>query len=154
MKESNLPSHYALKNGELSVFDDIVLGKKVTVEKSFSEEDIQTFLQLSGDNNPVHLNEEFAKKTMFKGRVAYGLLSLMLISAGLTKLMGPGNIWLSQEFKFVNPIRINDTITATLEILDISENKTCTVLTTCVNQANKIVLEGKAQSRIFPIKSK
>jgi acyl dehydratase len=154
MKNDNIPEYYALHNSEIGPLTDITVGKKVTLSKIITEDDINSFLKLSGDNNPIHLKEDFASRTMFKERVAYGLLSLMLISSGLTRLMGPGNIWLSQEFSFVNPIRINDEITANLEIIEISKNKTCTILTTCINQQKQTVLEGRAKSRVFPIKNK
>ena len=152
MKENDLPDYYALQHSETTIYDDIVVGKKVSLSKTFTEKDIQSFLELSGDNNPIHIDEEFAQKTMFKGRVAHGLLSVMLISSGLTKLMGPGNIWLSQDFVFVNPIHINDTVTATLEIVEILRNKTCKIKTICSNQNGKTMLEGTATSRIFPVK--
>ncbi len=152
MTNQNLPEYFALKDSEIDPFNDIEIGKKISLSKRISEEDIQLFLKLSGDNNPIHLDENFAQKTMFKGRVAYGLLSLLLISSALTKLMGPGNIWLSQEFTFINPIRMNDVITASLEIIEISKNKTCTISTLCTNQNSESILKGKAKSRIFPIK--
>ena len=149
MTKEPISDFYALKNSEKTPFSDIAIGKKVQLNKYITEENIQLFLKLSGDNNPIHLDEDFAKNTMFKGRVAYGLLSLLLISAGLTRLMGPGNIWLSQEFKFVNPIKINDIIKAELEIIDIAKNKTCTIKTTCSNQNGQVVLDGTAKSRVF-----
>ena len=154
MNDDSLPEYYALKHAETDEFLDIRIGKKEKITKKVTENDVQLFVQLSGDNNPIHIDEEFAKNTMFKGKVAHGLLSVMLISAGLTKLMGPGNIWLSQEFTFVNPIRTNDWITANLEIIEIAQNKTCKIRTICTNQDDKVVLEGFAKSRVFPLKKK
>ena len=154
MNNNELPDYYALKDNDFEPFTDIVIGKKCTITKKITENDVESFLQLSGDNNPIHMNEDFAKNTMFKGRVAHGLLSVMLISSALTRLKGPGNIWLSQEFTFNNPIRMNDSITASLEISKIAKNKTCTIRTICTNQNNETILEGNATSRVFPIKKK
>ena len=96
---------------------DIFVNKEVLLSKTITENDVDTFIKLSGDNNPIHHDENFARKTMFKGRIAHGLLAMGLISAGLTRLMGPGNVWLSQNFEFLKPIRINDYLTAKLKIL-------------------------------------
>ena len=130
------------------------IGDKVEVEKTITEDDVRKFIEISGDDNPIHTDEEFASRSFFKGRIAHGLLSVGLISHGLTKLFGPGNIWLSYSFKFTEPIRIGDRITARLEVVDVDRRKVYTVNTECYNQDNKKVLEGKAESRVAPVLSR
>lgn len=105
---------------------------------------------MTGDLNPLHLDEMLAKKSIFKGRVAHGLLIASLISTVLgTKLPGPGTIYLSQNIKFNKPVRIGDVITATVEIKEIINRKESKppiikLKTFCTNQKNEIVLEGEA----------
>ena len=147
-------SYFALNETNMYDPSDIFVNKEVEISKIISAEDIDTFIQLSGDNNPIHHDEDFSKKTMFKGRIAHGLLAIGLISSGLTRLMGPGNVWLSHNFEFLKPIRINDQITAILKIIEIKKNKTCVIETIVTNQKNELVVKGTATSRIFPISEK
>ncbi|MHA1376881.1 MAG: MaoC family dehydratase [Candidatus Helarchaeota archaeon] len=130
------------------------IGKSIELSKIITEEDVKKFVEISGDNNPIHLNDEFAKRTIFRRRIAHGLISLGLISAALTELFGPGNIWLDQTFSFKKPIHIGDTITAKLKIISIDKRKVCTVETLVYNQNDELVLEGKAKSKVTYIKSK
>ncbi|MHA1299174.1 MAG: MaoC family dehydratase [Candidatus Helarchaeota archaeon] len=130
------------------------IGKSVELSKTISEEDVKKFVEISGDKNPIHLDDEFAKRTIYRRRIAHGLLSLGLISAALTELFGPGNIWLNQTFTFKKPIHVGDTITAKLKIVSIDKRKVCTVETLVYNQKNELILEGKAESKVAYIKSK
>lgn len=122
------------------------LGASASLSKIISNEDILSFAQLSGDINPVHLDEDYAAKTRFKGRIAHGMLSAGLISAVLgTRLPGPGAVYLSQTLKFRAPVAIGDEITATATVLAQREGKPIyTLETLCRNQHGDIVLEGEA----------
>nr|WP_304353572.1 MaoC family dehydratase [Brachyspira innocens] len=98
------------------------------------------------DTNPAHLNEVHAQQTMFKHRIAHGMLTAGLISAVLgTKLPGEGSIYMGQELKFTAPVYFGDTITAAAEIIELIQEKNRVILsTTCTNQDGKVVLSGKA----------
>lgn len=154
MNNDRQNKYFALNETNMFQQPDIFVNKEVKMTKIITEEDIKTFIQLSGDNNPIHHDEEFSTRTMFKGRIAHGLLAISLISSGLTRLMGPGNVWLSHSFEFSKPIRINDQISAALKILEIKKNKTCVIETICTNQKNEIIVKGTATSRVFPISKK
>ncbi len=122
----------------------IDIGTKRIHMKTITEADIVMFSGVSGDTNPLHLCEEYAKKTMFKGRIAHGILTLGLISAALAKF--PGTIiYLSQNARFTRPVRPGDSITAIAEVIEKNEEKSIVKLrTTCVNQNNETVIEGEA----------
>ena len=96
-------------------FEDLSIGMSASLSRTVSEADILMFAGVSGDNNPVHMDEEFAASTMFGGRIAHGMLSAGLISAVFgTRLPGPGSIYLSQNLKFKAPVRIGQTLVATV----------------------------------------
>jgi 3-hydroxybutyryl-CoA dehydratase len=128
------------------MYADINIGDKASVAKTVSEYDVYTFAGLSGDYNPVHINAEFAKKSIFKERIAHGMLSASLISAVLgTALPGANTVYLAQELQFKAPVKIGDTITAEVEVLEKYDNKKQLLLRTIyTNQAGKIVLDGRA----------
>ena len=126
--------------------------KKITITKKITMEDVQKFIEISGDNNPIHTDENFAKRTIFKKPIAHGLISASLISAGLTKLMGEGNIWLAQDLKFEKPVYIGDEITANLNITNIDARKVYKIETILRNQNGKIVISGFAECKVFPVK--
>src|SRR5215510_13403595 len=93
--------------------DELSEGMSAIFTKTVTEADIVLFAGISGDTNPVHLDEEFAKGTMFKGRIAHGMLTVAFISAVLgTRLPGPGSVYLGQSLKFTAPVRIGDTVRA------------------------------------------
>lgn len=127
-------------------FVDMKLGMKESITKTITAEDVDMFAKISLDVNPVHLDEEYASKTMFKKRIAHGILTTGLISAVLgTKLPGEGAIYMAQELKFMAPVYIGDTITATVEVIElIAEKNRVVVSTTCTNQDGKEVIIGKA----------
>ncbi|MCL1917509.1 MAG: MaoC family dehydratase [Peptococcaceae bacterium] len=122
------------------------IGQKASFSKTVTETDVYLFAGVTGDINPAHVNEEYAKNTMFKGRIAHGMLSAGFISAVLAmNLPGPGTIYIAQTLKFRAPVRFGDTITATVEVLEKNEEKNRVILkTVCSNQDNKVVLEGEA----------
>ena len=114
--------------------------------KTVAESDIYLYAGISGDFNPAHTNEEYAKKTFFKTRIAHGMLSAGFISTVISmKLPGPGTIYLDQTLKFLAPVRIGDTITARAEVIEImAEKNKVRLATTCANQDGITVLEGEA----------
>jgi 3-hydroxybutyryl-CoA dehydratase len=126
--------------------DEIKLGDRAYVEKTISEADVYLYAGITGDFNPAHVNQVEAEKTIFKGRIAHGLLSAGLISAVLgTQLPGPGTIYLSQELKFSVPVRIGDTIKAEVEVVDIIiEKERIKLRTCCYKQEGKMVIDGTA----------
>jgi acyl dehydratase len=130
------------------------VGDSIELSKEISEEDIRKLIEISGDDNPLHTDEEFAKRTMFKGRIAHGILSAALVSAALTKMFGPGNLWMSQTIKYTFPVRIGDTVTAKLSIMSIDKRNVATVDTKVVNQDGRIVLDGIAESKVMRIRKR
>jgi 3-hydroxybutyryl-CoA dehydratase len=122
------------------------VGDKAYVEKTISETDVYLYAGITGDLNPAHINEEYAKGTIFKGRIAHGMLTAGLISAVLgMKLPGPGTIYLGQELKFTAPVRMGDTIKAEVEVSEIIKEKNRIKLRTiCKNQKGEVVLDGVA----------
>lgn len=125
--------------------EDINIGDSASIARTISESDIYLYAGITGDLNSVHINEEVAKKSMFKGRIAHGMLTAGLISAVLGNyLPGPGSIYISQELKFISPVRAGDTITAEVEVLEIINNKIVKLKTNCINQNGDIVIEGIA----------
>lgn len=127
-------------------FADIKVGDKASMAKTVSEYDVYTFAGISGDFNPVHVNAEFAKTTIFKERIAHGMLSAAFISALLgTTLPGANTIYLAQELSFKAPVKIGDTVTATVEVIEKIEAKNWLILkTTITNQKGTLVIDGKA----------
>jgi acyl dehydratase len=122
------------------------LGDTAELSKTISARDIEAFALLTGDVNPVHLDEEFAKRTRFGKRIAHGMWGASLISAVLgVKLPGPGTIFLGMDLKFQAPVYVGDTLTARAEIVKIREDKgIVTLRTTCVNQDGAAIMSGEA----------
>ena len=114
--------------------------------KTISEADVYLFAGVTGDLNPAHINETYAKATFFKTRIAHGMLLGGLISTVIgTQLPGPGTIYVRQELDFLAPVRFGDTITARAEIMEIiAEKNRVRLKTTCVNQEGKEVVDGVA----------
>ncbi len=126
--------------------EEIHIGDTAEFTKTISESDIYLFAGVTGDLNPAHINESYAKNTFFKGRIAHGMLLAGFVSGVIgMKLPGPGSIYIRQELKFLAPARIGDTITARVEITQMqSEKNRITLRTTCTNQENTLVLDGEA----------
>ena len=123
------------------------IGAKTSVSKMITETDIIEFAEISGDYNPVHLNQKTAEKSVFGNRIAHGFLVGSIISNAIgMKLPGPGTIYLEQDMKFLKPVFIGDTVTAVIEVTDIiNENKNILKLSTIVtNQETEIVIDGYA----------
>lgn len=126
-------------------FEDLAVGQSATFTKTVTEADIVKFAEISGDTNPVHLDAAYAATTMFKQRIAHGMLSVGFISAVFGTVMpGPGSIYVAQNLKFKAPVKIGDTVTARVEVTgNIPEKKFVTFKTQCmVNQ--KVVIDGDA----------
>jgi 3-hydroxybutyryl-CoA dehydratase len=125
--------------------DDLQLGMVATFSKTITEADIVLFSGVSGDNNALHTNEEFASRTMFKGRIAHGMLSASVISAAIAnKLPGPGTIYLSQNLRFRAPVRAGDTVHATVTVREVMRAKGRAVLGTECKVGERVVVEGEA----------
>lgn len=124
----------------------ISVGQTASIRKTVTETDIILFGAVTGDQNPVHMDELTARETRFGRRIAHGMLSAGLISAVLgMRLPGPGTVYLKQELSFRGPVYINDTITATVEVIKLRDDKPiATLKTTVVNQNDELVIEGEA----------
>ena len=126
--------------------EDFSVGMESTTEKTVTIEDIKRFAEVSGDFNPVHLDEEFAKKTIFKGRIAHGFLTASFISTIIaTELPGPGSIYLKQSLKFLAPVYINEKILVKVRIIEINIEKSKVKLITECFKNKTLVLTGEAE---------
>lgn len=126
--------------------DQLRVGDTAEFAKTISEADVYLFAGVTGDLNPAHINEEYARKTFFKTRIAHGMLLAGFISTVIgNKLPGPGTIYVKQELDFLAPAHMGDTITARVELKEIVTEKNRVILrTTCVNQDGTTVLDGEA----------
>ena len=136
------------KNGKewpIHYFEDLSIGMEASHKRRISEDDIQTFADISGDYNPLHLCEEYASGTVFKERIAHGILTAGLVSTVFgTKLPGPGCIYISQSLNFRAPVRIDDEVVAVARITNLLPEKS-RVIFACNCQVNgKTVLDGEA----------
>ena len=122
------------------------VGQFAEFSKTVTESDVVLFAGITGDFNPAHVNEVEASRSRFGGRIAHGMLSAGFISACIAmKLPGPGTIYLSQSLKFTRPVKIGDTVTARVEVLEWNEGKRRARLgTTCRNQDDQTVIDGEA----------
>ena len=121
-------------------------GDSASLSKIIRDEDIRAFAELSGDFNPVHIDDEFARTTRFGRRIAHGMLGASLISTVLgTKLPGQGAIYLSQTLQFLAPVFPGDTVTAKVTVIKIKEGKPILTLeTVCENQRGETLIRGEA----------
>jgi len=122
------------------------IGATASLTKTVTDEDVRLFAQVTGDTNPVHLDDAAAKQSRFGERIAHGMLSAGLISAVLgTQLPGPGTIYLGQTLKFRAPVAIGATVTATVTVTAKKDGKPIYTLdTVCATQDETVVLEGQA----------
>ncbi len=127
-------------------FDALALGQSAEFTKTITETDVVLYAGITGDFNPAHVDAVAAASGQFGERIAHGMLSAGLISATLAmKLPGPGAIYLSQQLRFTRPVKIGDTITARVEIVElVAERRHVRLATTCRNQQGKTVLDGEA----------
>ncbi|HEU4593548.1 MAG TPA: MaoC family dehydratase [Pyrinomonadaceae bacterium] len=122
------------------------VGDSAEVSRMITDEDIRAFAELTGDRNPVHLDEEYAAGTRFGRRIAHGMLGASLISALLAnELPGSGTVYLSQSLRFVAPVYPGDTVTARVSVSRLREDKPVVTLeTVCRNQRGELLIEGEA----------
>lgn len=126
--------------------EDLEVGMTASFSKTVKDEDIVRFADISGDTNPVHLDEAYAEKTLFKGRIAHGMLSAAFISTVFgTRLPGAGCIYLSQSLKFRAPVKIGDTVEARVTITAIDRDKRRVTFETKCLVGDTVVVEGEAQ---------
>jgi len=126
--------------------EEMTVGQSASFTKTITETDVTLFGGISGDLNPAHFNEEYAKDTIFKGRIAHGMLGASFISTVLgMHLPGPGTIYLKQDLKFLAPVRFNDTVTATCTVKEIIKEKSRVVFECkVVKQDGVDVISGEA----------
>lgn len=132
----------------------IKVGDTAELAKTISAQDIATFAEVTGDNQPLHLDGEYAAKTRFKKPLAHGMLSAGLISAALGTRLAPNAtvIYLSQSLRFLRPVFPGDTVTAKIEVTAIDpEKRFVTCKTDCLNQDGQPVLSGEAQVLLDPL---
>jgi 3-hydroxybutyryl-CoA dehydratase len=122
------------------------VGDAATRTRTITDEDIRAFAELSGDRNPVHLDDEYAAGTRFGRRIAHGMLAASLVSATLAnELPGRGSVYLSQTLRFVAPVFPGDTVTARVAVTKVREDKPVVTLeTVCTNERGEKLIEGEA----------
>lgn len=126
-------------------FEDLQPGMRATFGKTITEADIVLFSGASGDNNAMHINEEFARQTPFKGRIAHGMLTASVISAAIAgRLPGPGTVYLAQNLRFKAPVRPGETVQAEIVVKELIHDKRRVALTTTCTVNGKVVIEGDA----------
>ena len=125
--------------------EDLRVGMSASFAKTVTEADIVLFAGVSGDNNAVHTNEEFARTTPFGGRIAHGFLTASVISGAVAnRLPGPGTIYLGQQLRFRAPVRPGDTVHATVTVKSVDLAKSRAVLDTVCRVDGKVVIDGEA----------
>ena len=126
-------------------FEDLSVGMEASYAKKISNDDILAFADISGDRNPVHLDEAYARTTRFKGRIVHGMLSASFLSTTIAaRLPGPGTIYLTQNLSFRAPVRIGDKVEARVTVTDIIREKARVVLKTVCRVGDTVVIDGDA----------
>ena len=126
-------------------FEDLSVGMTDLYAKTVTDADITLFAGVSGDTNPVHLDDEFAKASRFGCRIAHGMLSASYISTVLgTRLPGPGCIYLGQQLKFMNPVKVGDTVKARVTVAELMPEKKRALLKTVCTVGDTVVIDGEA----------
>lgn len=127
-------------------FDELAIGDSAEFSKTISEADVYLYAGISGDLNPAHINEVYARGTFFKNRIAHGMLTAGFISAVIgMQLPGPGTIYMGQTLEFLAPVRVGDTVTARVEVIEkIDAKKRVRLATTCTNQDGTRLISGEA----------
>lgn len=126
-------------------FEDLEVGMTATFAKTITEADIALFASASGDNNAIHIDEEFARSTPFKGRIAHGMLSASVISAAIAgRLPGPGTVYLGQNLRFKAPVRPGDTVRAKVTVQELIPERRRVCLRTVCTVGEAVVIEGDA----------
>ena len=127
-------------------YEDIEVGDKSVFRKTVGEADIFAFCGITGDFNPIHVDEEYAKQTRWQGRIAHGLLVASMVTQTLSSLLGEGAVHVSQEVSFVAPVKIGDSITVVSEVIEKIEDKRRVIVSTVwTNQDGTTVITGKGE---------
>src|SRR5690606_38688843 len=131
--------------------EELHVGMTAETSRTVTDADILMFAGVSGDMNPVHMDDEFAATTMFKGRIAHGFLTVSFVSSVLgTKMPGPGAVYVSQTVRFLSPVRAGDTVVSRATVIGLlPEKRRVTLDTRCIVR-DKVVLEGEAVVFIPP----
>jgi len=146
MEQVAMRSPLSLVPPVADAFERLVVGQRAEMAKTVTETDVVLFAGITGDFNPAHVNAVEAEKSRFGGRIAHGMLSAGFVSATIAmKLPGPGTIYLSQSLRFTAPVRIGDTVTAQVEVVElVAAKRRVRLATRCVNQDGATVLDGEA----------
>jgi len=136
---------------QILYFEDLAVGMRETITKTVLNEDVVGFAELSGDHNPIHLSEHFARKTRFGGRIVHGLYTASLISAVIgMRLPGPGSVYISQTLNFLGPVMIGDVVDISVEVLELTEKGRRVRLQCECRVGDRIVLEGQGILSVPP----
>ena len=126
-------------------YDELFVGQTAEYSRKVTDREVMSFAEVTGDFNPVHVDEEAAKKSRFGGRIAHGMLSAGFVSAAIaSKLPGTGSIYLAQTMRFTAPVRLGDTVSVTLTVAELLPRKKVRLSTVCRNQNGETVLDGEA----------
>lgn len=129
--------------------EDIKVGMTAVHTKTVTDADIMMFAGVSGDTNPIHLSDDFADRSMFRGRVAHGMLSASFISTLIgTRLPGPGSIYMGQSLKFLAPVRPGQTVNTRVTVKEINHEKARITLHTQCMVGDEVVIEGEALIKV------
>jgi 3-hydroxybutyryl-CoA dehydratase len=128
--------------------DELSVGMTASYRHTITDRDVHVFADLTGDHNPLHLDEVFAQTTRFKGRIVHGMLTASYFSTVLAMLPGPGTIYLSQSLYFRAPVRIGDTVEAQITVAEIVPEKGRVLLTTVCRVGDTVVLDGEATALV------
>ena len=132
-------------------FEDLALGMRETIRKTVENEDVIGFAELSGDHNPIHLSEHFARKTRFGGRIVHGLYTASLISGVIgMRLPGPGAVYISQTLQFLGPVKIGDVVDVSVEVVELTEKGRRVRLHCECRVGDKLVLDGEGILSVPP----
>lgn len=130
-------------------FEELQLGMTAVLGKTLTDADVLMFTGVSGDTNPLHQNREFARETQFGGPIVHGMLTASLLSALIgTRLPGPGCIYMDQSLKFTVPVRVGDTVTAKVEIIELDSVRPYAILKTSCSVKGQTVLIGEARVKV------
>lgn len=137
---------------EARAIDKVDIGFTASFAKTVTEEDIRKFSEVSGDFNPLHRDPDYAGRTPFGERIAHGILVLGLVSAALTRLPGVV-VYLSQNTRFLRPVKIGDTVEASVQVTDkLKEKSELALKTVCRNQRGEQVVDGEARVKLFDLR--
>jgi 3-hydroxybutyryl-CoA dehydratase len=132
-------------------FEDLAIGMRATIRKRVENEDVIGFAELSGDHNPIHLSEHFARKTRFGGRIVHGLYTASLISGVIgMRLPGPGAVYISQTLRFLGPVKIGDVVGVSVEVVELTAKNRRVRLHCECRVADNVVLDGEGVLSLPP----